>query len=64
MPLSLTSREILSRVPLVPTARDALYQLVSAVELSYFGDDVPGQADYDRCRHEFQKFAQAYRGAA
>lgn len=64
VPSSLTSREILSRVPLVPTARDALYQLVSTVELTYFGDDVPGQADYDRCRHEFQKFAHAYRGAA
>jgi uncharacterized protein DUF4129 len=63
VPASLTSREILERVPLVPTARDALNLLVSTVELTYFGDDVPGQADYDRCRHEFQKFAQAYRSA-
>jgi hypothetical protein len=64
VPASLTSREILGRVPLVPQARDALSLLISAVELTYFGDDVPGQAEYDRCRHEFQKFAQAYRGAA
>lgn len=63
VPASLTSREILERVPLVPAAREALYQLVSTVELTYFGDDVPGQADYERCRHEFQKFAHAYRNA-
>lgn len=63
VPASLTSREILERVPLVPAARAALYQLVSTVEVTYFGDDVPSAADYDRCRHEFQAFAQAYRNA-
>lgn len=61
VPSSLTSREILARVPLVPAAREALYQLVSTVELTYFGDDVPSAADYDRCRGEFQRFAMAYR---
>jgi hypothetical protein len=64
VPASLTSREIMARVPLVPAARTALYALVSAVELSYFGDEVPGAADYERCRGEFQRFAEAYRGAA
>ncbi len=64
VPSSLTSREILERVPLVPPARTALHALVGAVELSYFGDDVPGAADYERCRSEFQRFADAYRGAA
>ncbi|HUQ02664.1 MAG TPA: DUF4129 domain-containing protein [Kofleriaceae bacterium] len=63
VPASLTSREILARVPLVPEARAALYQLVSTVEVTYFGDEVPGAADYDRCRHDFQAFAQAYRNA-
>jgi len=63
VPASLTSREILERVPLVPAARAALYQLVSTVEVTHFGDDVPSAADYDRCRHEFQAFAQAYRNA-
>lgn len=64
VPASLTSREILARVPLVPPARAALDALVTAVEVSYFGDDVPGAADYERCRAEFQRFADAYRGAA
>ena len=64
VPASLTSREILARVPLVPEARTALQGLVTAVELSWFGDDVPAAADYERCRREFQRFADAYRGAA
>ena len=63
VPASLTSREILDRVPLVPAARAALYQLVSTVEVTYFGDEVPGAADYERCRGEFQRFAEAYRAA-
>lgn len=63
VPASLTSREILERVPLVPAARAALYQLVSTVEVTYFGDEVPGAADYERCRGEFQRFAEAYRSA-
>jgi hypothetical protein len=63
VPASLTSREILGRVPLVPEARAALYTLVATVEVTYFGDEVPGAADYDRCRHDFQAFALAYRNA-
>lgn len=63
VPASLTSREILARVPLVPAAREALYQLVTTVEVTYFGDDVPQQADYERCRQEFARFAHAYRNA-
>jgi hypothetical protein len=63
VPASLTSREILDRVPLVPAARAALYQVVSTVEVSYFGDEVPGAPDYERCRGEFQRFAEAYRNA-
>lgn len=64
VPASLTSREILERVPLVPAAKAALYALVAAVEVTHFGDEVPGAADYERCRGEFQRFADAYRGAA
>jgi hypothetical protein len=64
VPAALTSREILARVPLVPAARTALDALVGAVEVTYFGDDVPGPEDYQRCRAEFQRFADAYRGAA
>jgi hypothetical protein len=64
VPAALTSREILARVPLVPAARAALDALVAAVEVTHFGDEVPGPADYERCRGEFQRFADAYRGAA
>lgn len=64
VPAALTSREILARVPLVPPARTALDALVGAVEVTYFGDDVPGPEDYLRCRAEFQRFADAYRGGA
>jgi hypothetical protein len=64
VPAALTSREILARVPLVPAARTALDALVAAVEITYFGDEVPGAEDYQRCRAEFQRFADAYRGAA
>ncbi len=64
VPASLTSREILARVPLVPAARTALNALVVAVEVTYFGDDASGAADYERCRGEFQRFADAYRGPA
>ncbi len=64
VPAALTSREILARVPLVPPARVALDALVAAVEVTHFGDEIPGAADYERCRGEFQRFADAYRGAA
>lgn len=64
VPAALTSREILARVPLVPPARVALDALVAAVEVTHFGDEIPGAADYERCRGEFQRFADAYRGGA
>ncbi|MCB9559946.1 MAG: DUF4129 domain-containing protein [Kofleriaceae bacterium] len=60
---SLTSREILARIPLLGDARDALADLVAVVELTWFGDDVPGAADWDRCRGQFHRFASAYRAA-
>jgi len=58
---SLTSREILARISLVADARAALGGLITAVELTYFGDDVPGAADWERCRDQFHVFAAAYR---
>lgn len=60
VPDSLTSREILDRVPLPDPAFAALGDLVGAVEVSHFGPDVPGQSDYARCRARFDVFAQAY----
>jgi hypothetical protein len=58
---ALTSREILARVPLAPAARDALADLITAVELTHFRGTPASQADYERCRDEFQVFAAAFR---
>lgn len=58
---ALTSREILARVSLLGDAREALSGLIVAVEQTWFGDDVPQLADYQRCRAEFDRFAAAYR---
>lgn len=61
---SLTSREIVGRVPLPAPARDALSGLVSAVEVSWFGGDVPGEAEYRLCLDRFHSFLETYRRAA
>jgi Domain of unknown function (DUF4129) len=58
-----TSREILARVPLHADARAALGGLITAVEVTHFGADVAGPDDYERCRHQFHRFATAVRGA-
>ncbi len=57
---SMTSREILARIPLLGDSRDALADLVLMVELTYFGDDVPGQPEWERCRSQFHRFVAAY----
>jgi hypothetical protein len=61
---SLTSREIVERVPLAQAARDALAGLVEAVELSWFGGVTPGEAEYGWCLDRFHAFLRTYRGAA
>jgi hypothetical protein len=61
---AMTSREILGRVPLLADARDALAGLITAVELTHFGGDDATEADYVRCRAQFQVFAAAFRGRA
>ena len=61
---SLTSREIVARVPLHADARAALSGLVDAVEVSWFGGVLPGADDYDRCLHRFRAFLHTYRSAA
>lgn len=58
---AMTSREILGRVPLAADARDALAGLITAVEITHFGDDPATAADYERCRAQFQRFATAFR---
>jgi hypothetical protein len=57
-----TSREVLARVPLLADARSALAGLITAVEVTHFGDEPANAADYERCRQQFAVFAQAFRG--
>lgn len=59
-----TSREVLGRIGLPPAAREALVELVRVVELTWFGDDVPAEADWRRCRDAFDVFVAAYRAPA
>jgi hypothetical protein len=61
---SLTSREIVARVALPDRARDALSGLVSAVEVSWFGGEDPGEAEYHLCLDRFHAFLEATRSAA
>ena len=56
-----TSREILGRVSLAADAREALSVLITYVELTHFGDDPAGAADYAKCREQFNRFANAFR---
>lgn len=58
---SLTSREIVSRVPLPARARDALAGLVLAVEISRFGGTPAGERDYRACLERFHAFIETYR---
>ncbi len=59
---SLTSREILRRASVSPTARSALQEIVGAVERAYFGDHPAGEPDYRACRDNFSAFVGALRG--
>jgi hypothetical protein len=61
---AMTSREILARVPLLADARSALAGLITAVEITHFGDAPANAADYERCRQQFTVFAAAFRGGA
>jgi len=56
---SFTSREILSRVPLPPRAREALAGLVEAVEISRFGGVAAEERDYRACLSRFHTFLES-----
>jgi hypothetical protein len=58
-----TSREILARVPLLADARSALAGLITAVEITHFGERPANAGDYERCRRQFHVFAAAFRDA-
>lgn len=64
LPDSLTSREILTRLSLSRTAREALRTLVLCVETSRFGGRAPGQDDYERCVACAEVLHSAQRGSA
>ncbi len=59
----LTSREILAKIPLLTDGRDALGELVAVVELTWFGDDVPGEPEWLRCRAQFDRFVAIHRAS-
>ena len=61
---SLTSREILRRVPLSETGRAALRDLIARVERSYFGEHPADAADYRSCRDSFERLNAALEGEA
>ena len=50
---SLTSREILRRLPLPEAGRAALRDIVARVEWTYFGENPAEAADYATCRDRF-----------
>ncbi len=60
---SLTSREIVARVPLPAPAREALSGLVVAVEVSRFGGAAAVEEDYRACLGRFRAFLDTYRAA-
>jgi hypothetical protein len=60
----LTSREILAQIRLRAGARDALAELVGVVELTWFGDDVPGDPEWRRCKAAFEHFKSVYQARA
>jgi len=50
---SMTSREILRRVELSSEGRAVFADIVSRVEVSYFGTHLPGAVEYTSCRESF-----------
>jgi hypothetical protein len=61
---SLTSREILHSTDLPEAARASLRDVVSRVELTYFGKQTAGLADYTACRESFNALARSLYGSA
>src|SRR5262245_35430898 len=61
---SLTSREILRRARLSDPGRASLRDIVSRVELTYFGQYPAALADYQACRASFNTLTQALHGSA
>jgi hypothetical protein len=62
--ISLTSREILSRVALHSDAKDAFSDIVTRVEISYFGDHAPGAEEYRQCRQSYSTLSGFLKGGS
>jgi len=60
---SLTSREILYSTNLPEAARASLRDVVTRVELTYFGQQSAGLADYTACRESFNALAYSLYGS-
>lgn len=61
---SLTSREILRAVRLVPAGRQGLADLIRRVEFVHFGLHPAGRDDYAACLASYEALAGAVRGGA
>jgi hypothetical protein len=61
---SLTSREILRSTRLSETGRTSLRDIISRVELTYFGQRPAALADYVACRASFNTLAEALHKSA
>jgi hypothetical protein len=61
---SLTSREILYSTNLPEAARASLRDVVTRVELTYFGRQPAGLADYTACRESFHALTRSLYGSA
>lgn len=60
---SLTSREIYARVTLSDESRQALDDIISRVEISYFGDHKPERDEYIACRESYLRLTRLLGGA-
>lgn len=61
---SLTSREILSSLELPSPGRTSFADIVSRVEVSYFGAHEPGREEYLACRRSFEVLRASLRQGA
>lgn len=59
--VSLTSREILQRVGLPPESHDVFADIISRVEISYFGSHQPSYDDYAACRISYDSLTDHLR---
>jgi len=57
--IHLTSREILSELKINSSYTHFLTDIVTKVELSYFGTHLPGEEDYIVCRNSFNSLLKS-----